>query len=150
MGKPSERIVSNVDKRKCDEAFDRRVTEYWMMVREGVECEVLKGIPLVNERGELHEIVDQLCSRVYSIRSKKFCIEPKQDYKDRTGKESPDNADGYVYMIEMARRNGMDLMTKFEEDKVEQRKEARKYASMATSRSDRSYNSDSWGEREED
>lgn len=146
MGKPSDRIVSNVDKRQCDEAFDRRVTEYWMMIREGVECEVLKGIPLVNELGELHEIVDQLCSRIYSIVAKKFSIETKDNYKDRTGKDSPDNADSYVYMIEMARRHGLVFNTPHDETRKKERDEVRK--SMDT-RSDYNYESDDWGEKED-
>lgn len=146
MGKPTERIVSNVDPRKGDEAFDRRVTEYWMMVREAVLCEIVQNIPLVNETGMgLHPIVEQLCSRIYTIKGKKFVIETKDEYKDRTGNGSPDNADSFVYMVEMARRHGLvfqspdDKTRLFERMKEEREKErARAYE----------YSSDSWGERE--
>lgn len=146
MGKPTPRIVSNVDKRKCDEVFDRRVTEYWMMVREGVLCEVIKNMPLVNERGELHPIVDQLCARTYSIVSKKFRIETKDEYKERTQRDSPDNADGFVYMIEMARRHGLELKSPTDVDRAAKAAAQRKF-SMKRAQG-YSYSSDDWGEKE--
>lgn len=145
MGLPTERIVSNVDPRKCKEVFDRRVTEYWMMVREAVMCEIVKNIPLVNEKtNEEHPIIKQLCARIYSIANKKFSIETKDEMKERTAGESPDNADAFVYMIEMARRLGIIFMTpndkKRESMKVQERKEMGKRTY--------DYASDGWGEDE--
>jgi len=148
-GTPTERIVSNVDKRKCCDAFDRRVTEYWMMVRESVLCEIVRNMPLVNETdGGLHPIVDQLCSRIYEVRGKKFSIETKDDYKERTSKGSPDNADAFVYMIEMARRAGLTFETPDDRDRREERSEYRKEQSVHSRLYTYSGDGD-WGERED-
>lgn len=148
MGKPSERIVSNVDMRKCIDACDRRVTEYWMMAREGVLCEVVRNIPLVNETKDgQHPIVEQLCSRIYSIKGKKFSIETKDDYKLRTAKSSPDHGDSFVYGIEMARRHGLIFNTPFDEKKTKEKKEENWKKSKQT---EYTYESDSWGEGEDD
>jgi len=144
MGKPTDRIVSNVDPRKCLDAYDRRVTEYWMMVREAALCEILCNVPRLDEDGQgLHPIVSQLCSRIYVIKSKKFVIETKDDYKERTGSDSPDNADSFVYMVEMARRHGLvfqspdDRTRLFNRLKEEREKQKSREYSYAT---------DSWGE----
>ncbi len=145
MGKPSDRIFSSVDPRPCSEVFDRRVTEYWMMVREGVACEVIKGIPLVDERtNHAHAIVEQLCTRQYEIRGKKFGIETKEDMKKRTQGTSPDNADSFCYLVEMSRRHGLLFITKPEEIKLERTRQTRKYSTQRQS----SYDVDDWGERE--
>lgn len=149
MGTPTERIFSNVDPRPCKEVFDRRVTEYWMMVREGVLCEVIKNIPLnVENTQESHPIVDQLCTRQYEVRGKKFNIETKQKMKERTSSESPDNADAFVYGVEVARRNGLEFLTP-DDTKRLQEKARQNYRSMFDTKKrgeDWGYTSDSWGE----
>jgi hypothetical protein len=150
MGSPSERIFSNVDPRPCDKVFDRRVTEYWMMVREGVLCEVIKGIPLVNENTEqTHDIVDQFSTRTYVIKNKKFSIETKVEMKDRTQGRSPDNADGFSYVVEMARRHGLTFNTPDDTKKVEQRRSERIKQDREMSQ-DKAYASDGWGEDDEE
>lgn len=147
MGAPTERIVSNVDPRTCTDAFDRRVSEYWMMIREAVLCQVLYNLPLVNENEKgLHPVSSQLCSRIYSIKNKKFCIETKDDYKERTGNPSPDNADAFSYMIEMARRNGLTFNTPHDRKRVEEMKEERKERIESAAYT---YDADGWGEKDE-
>lgn len=144
MGKPSDRIVSNVDSRKCSEAYDRKVTEYWMMVREGVMTQNIMGIPLVE--GEENELVDELCSRLYEIKSKKFCVETKDDMKERI-KKSPDRADAFAYMVEMARRIGLSFTSPDEEGRNEDRKKERKDRDQGVWSG---YDSDDWGELDEE
>lgn len=150
MEAPSERPVSNVDPRLCKEAFDRRVTEYWMMTREAVLCEIVKNFPLVNENGDgLSDIADQLFSRTYEIKGKKASLEKKEDYMERTSKHSPDNADAFVYMIEMARRHGLNFETPDDSNRRREdqlRKELNKIVPMG--QRTYSYDSDDWGERE--
>jgi hypothetical protein len=145
MGKATDRIVSYVDPRKCSEVFDRRVSEYWMMVREAVLCESIKGMPMFIGM-ELHPIVDQLCSRTYEIVNKKFRLETKPEYKETKQKDSPDNADSFCYMVEMARRHG--LMFRSPEDIARVARLAREKAKQRPVVRE-SYHSDSWGEDDE-
>jgi hypothetical protein len=149
MEAPSERIVSNVDKRTCREAFDRRVTEYWMMTREAVLCEIVKNFPLVTESGGLSDIADQLFTRTFEIRGKKASLETKDDYKERTSKNSPDNADAFVYMIEMARRHGLVFNTPHDSKKVNAMRIERELKKLPLHRArEMSYESDDWGEKD--
>jgi hypothetical protein len=144
--KPSERMVSSVDTRKANEAFDRRVTEYWMMVREAILCENIKGLNLLKE-GSVSPLVNQLCTRTYSIKGKKFSLETKDDYKERTLQGSPDHADALCYTVEMARRHGLVLKSP-EDEKREEDGQAVSWASLSQPR-ELEYRSDDWGEDEE-
>lgn len=146
MEKPSERIVSNVDPRKCCDAFDRKVTEYWMMVREAVLCEAIKGMKMINDAGELKTCIKHLCTRIYEIRGKKFCLETKPDMKERTLGESPDHGDAFCYMIEMARRHGLVLTTPDDEDREDEEAEEIRETRGKRGNYDTQY--DDWGERE--
>lgn len=148
MGTATERIVSNLDPRKCKDVFDRRVTEYWMMTRNAVLCEVIKNIPIfVNGQTETHAIVDQLCTRTYEILGKKFSIETKKKYKETKQKPSPDNADSFVYLVEMGRRNGLVFETKGDKKRGEERRKEQKEQMVAVKAGD--YPSDDWGEKED-
>lgn len=145
MGRPSDRIVSNVDTRKCSEAYDRRVSEYWMMIREGVMTRCIMGIHLVD--GDDNELVDELCTRLYEIKGKKFCIEPKEDMKVRI-KKSPDRADAFAYMVEMARRNGLIFSSPDDDERREERRSNNKERNRNREDFD-GYDEDDWGEKED-
>jgi hypothetical protein len=145
MGRPSERIVSNVDPRKCSEAFDRQVTEYWMMIREGVMTKCIMGIPLVE--GEVCELVEELCARLYEIKAKKFSIETKPDMKTRL-KRSPDRADAFAYMVEMARRIGLAFLSPDDVERRDERKRQREEKKSSEAFS--GYEEDDWGEGDEE
>lgn len=147
MERPSERLVSNVDTRKCCDAFDRRVTEYWMMVREAVMCQNVRGLTIVNDN-ELPPMIAQLCTRTYSIKGRKFSIETKDDMKDRTLGVSPDHADAFCYMVEMARRHGLIMKSPEDDDREEERIERWEEERKTPSR-DYNYDSDDWGERDQ-
>lgn len=149
MEKPSERRVSNVDQRKCNEAFDRRVTEYWMMVREAVLTENIKGLTIL-DGGQVRPMINELCTRTYSIRGKKFSVETKDDMKERTLGTSPDRADAFCYMIEMARRHGLILQSP--EDDLRHHEEQEEFSEQRHTQQEElyTYQSDDWGERDPD
>lgn len=142
MGKPTDRIFSSVDPRPCNEVFDRMVSEYWMVIQEGVSCQVLNGLPLYQEgTSEPNEMIDQLCTREYSIKGKKFCLETKDEMKERTQGKSPDSADGYAYLVEIARRHGLIFTAPIE---VEKRQERKIFSRQFKRKYE--YATDSWGE----
>jgi len=100
MGKPTERMAAEVDKRPCNEVYDRLVSEYWYSAYHGFKSRVIYG---VESAGALAR---ELCIRRYKLKSKKISVETKDDYKGRTG-FSPDLADSFLYCLEMARRYGL-------------------------------------------
>jgi hypothetical protein len=106
QGKPTERIVSDIDPVTCTVRYDRRVTEYWFSVRQGILNKVIKGIDLQSE------YVAHLCSRLYEERKgQRIYIETKPDYKDRMKGVSPDDGDAFSYLVEMARQHGLEFIT---------------------------------------
>jgi hypothetical protein len=100
MGKPTDRIAAEVDKRPCKDVYDRLVSEYWYSAYHGFKSRVLFGV------APSSDLSRELCLRRYTIKSKKISVETKDDFKGRTG-FSPDLADSYLYCLEMARRNGL-------------------------------------------
>jgi hypothetical protein len=97
-GKPSDLPVSNEDQRPCDEAYDRRVTELWFTAKEFLISGQVRGIT--------PELSFELCNRTYEDEKRKIVLEPKKKMKER-GLRSPDEADGFVVLTEVARRNGV-------------------------------------------
>ena len=100
MGKPTERMAAEVDKRPCKDVYDRLVSEYWYSAYHGFKSRVIYGV------GAASELARELCIRRYTIKSKKISVETKDDYKGRTG-YSPDLADSFLYCLEMSRRFGL-------------------------------------------
>lgn len=105
-GKPTERLVSDIDPSPCSKRYDRRVTEYWMATRLAVLSQVVRGMDL------LSRYVQDLCSRQYEKRKgEKLVLETKKEYKERTRGFSPDHGDSWVYLIEMARQHGLEFIS---------------------------------------
>jgi hypothetical protein len=100
MGKPTERIAAEVDKRPCKDVYDRLVSEYWFSIYHSIKSRTFYGLDYTSDLGR------ELCLRRYLIKSKKVSIETKDDFKSRVG-YSCDLADSLVYCVEMARRNGL-------------------------------------------
>jgi hypothetical protein len=100
MGKPTERMAAEVDKRPCKDVYDRLVSEYYYSCYHAFKSRTLFG---VNPSSELAR---ELCLRRYTIKNKKISIETKDDLKGRTG-YSPDLSDSLIYALEMARRSGL-------------------------------------------
>lgn len=105
MGTPTDRRVSEQDRRKSIDAYDRLVTEYWFSVHHAIACRAMYGLDVK----AYPELVTQLCSRQYTYKGKKISVEPKKEMKERTGK-SPDRADSFVYLLEVMRRRGLKLL----------------------------------------
>jgi len=104
-GRPTERVVSLTDKRKCDDVYDRRVTEYWFSIYHAIYNQCLYGLDFDENR----DLVTELCARQYGFKGKKLSVETKKEMKSRLGK-SPDLADSFAYLWEMCRRNGVDII----------------------------------------
>lgn len=95
--KPSERLVSEDDPKRCDEAFANRVTELWAIGRQFIRAGQIKGLP--------HEIAKQLKSRHYETVKgvqMRMKVESKRDMKARLG-FSPDIGDAFMILIEVCR-----------------------------------------------
>ncbi len=110
MGKATERVVSAQDTRLCCDAYDRLVTEYWFAVLSAISTRTIYGMDLTAHA----EMIEELCSRLFYQKGSKVSIEPKKLMKERI-KKSPDRADSFVYLVEMARRNGLEFITEGEE-----------------------------------
>ncbi len=100
MGKPTDRIAAEVDRRPCKDVYDRLVSEYYYSAYHAFKSRVLFGVDPSSE------LARELCLRRYTIKNKKIAIETKDDLKSRSG-YSPDLSDSLIYALEMARRNGL-------------------------------------------
>jgi hypothetical protein len=100
MGKPTDRLAAEVDKRPCKDVYDRLVSEYYYSCYHAFKSRVIFGVDAASDLGR------ELCLRRYTIKNKKIAIETKDDLKGRTG-YSPDLSDSLIYALEMARRNGL-------------------------------------------
>jgi hypothetical protein len=138
MGKPTDRIAADVDKRPCNEVYDRIVSEYWFAIYHGFRSKVIYGVDPASSLGR------ELCLRRWKTKSKKISIETKDDLKARIG-YSPDESDAFSYLVEMARRNGLAFIGT---DKVvpTNRFWARPENKLQPDSQEDAYSSDSWGE----
>lgn len=96
-GKPAERRFSFAS----DETqYGNRVAQLWCQPKSLVRENQIGGMPI--------ELCKELCQRKYSDKhhSGKTYIESKKDLKKRTG-ESPDLADAFVILIEVALLNNL-------------------------------------------
>ncbi len=106
-GKPTERPVRDdlyvYDKgkrrlKKCSEHYCKFVSEAWFSVRYTIEAGQLRELP--------EDVMLEGCARTYQmVGGNKIEIEPKDDYKERTGK-SPNKFDGLAIGIEGCRQRG--------------------------------------------
>lgn len=85
----------------CRDVFDRFVTELWFAVRHCILAEQMRGLP--------EDAIEEGAQRKWEIvRGAKYCIETKDDMKER-GLRSPDILDAVVASLEGARRLGFPL-----------------------------------------
>lgn len=146
MGRATERQVSSIDPRKCSDVYDRRVTEYWLAVREAVLTQVIKNLPVDPNSPTENEMIQELCARTYSVVNKtKLSIETKREFKERL-KHSPDKSDAFCYLTEMARRNGLVFKSPEKDKERKERRDDRKRDTNSNPWT--SYGEDSWGEDE--
>lgn len=99
-GAASDAVVSAIDKRKGNERFANKVSELWGIGREFVAAGQIRGLD--------PETMRQLCMRTFmegtGKAGKRLLVESKVDMKKRTDGRSPDRADSWVGLIEVARR----------------------------------------------
>jgi hypothetical protein len=79
------------------------VTEYWYSLYHGFKTRSIYGV------SPSSDLAREQCQRRYSIKNKKISIETKDDYKKRYAC-SPDESDSFNYLLEMARRNGLQFI----------------------------------------
>lgn len=146
-GKPTERMVSDIDPIPCSKRYDRRVTEYWFSVRTGILSTVIKGMNM------LAGYVSDLCARRYEKRKgDKIYLETKDEMKERLQGQSPDDGDSFSYLVEMARRHGLEFITltayrKRVEEQFKRRMISEKHIPVPAGAIG-SYSSNDWGERD--
>ena len=106
-GRPSSRKVSAHDKAKSIDRYTNRASELWFAGKELLRTYQLRAI------GD--EQASEMVSREYSVTAGgKLTVEPKENYKRRTGK-SPDIADAGFILIDLAReRHGLIGSERFE------------------------------------
>lgn len=96
-GGASDMPVSATDKRKGKDRFGNRVSELWYVGKEFVASGQIRGLDPATMR--------EMCDRTYKELGNKVYVEPKSEMKKRTNGRSPDRADSWVGLIEVARRN---------------------------------------------
>ncbi len=96
-GAASDKPASSSDSRPSCEVYDRRVTELWYSCREFLLSEQLKGL--------YAEAIIEFCSREYTIKKPKICLDTKEECKKKIGR-SPDHADAISVLVELARTLG--------------------------------------------
>jgi len=94
-GRPSRNPVSQTNPKRCDQEYDRRVTELWFNFRLLVQNGQVKGLD--------QETATEFCRRWYDMRGPYISIETKKKMKERTRK-SPDLADNAVIGAELFRQ----------------------------------------------
>lgn len=98
-GEATDEQVSLDDARTGKEAYQNRVTQLWFNVANFVDAGQLKGLK------SDAAYIKQFTSRKFEFKGRKKQIEPKKDYKERSG-ESPDDADAVAVLVEVARQLG--------------------------------------------
>ena len=110
--KPTKRPVRYdlyVDNRlkRCDEHYSKFVTEMWFSVREAIESDQVRELPM--------DVMQEGCMREYAIvAGSKFEVKPKDELREKFGK-SPDLFDAAALSVEGARRRGFHIQRLAEE-----------------------------------
>ena len=95
-GAASDRAVSLTDPRPGKERFTNKVSELWYVGKEYVLAGQIRGLD--------PETILQLINRSFKNIGNRVQVEPKEKMKERTGGRSPDRADSWVGVLEVARR----------------------------------------------
>lgn len=95
-GAASDMRISATDKRTGKDRFANRVSELWFIGKEFISSEQIKGLDPTT--------MLEMCARTYKEIGSRVLVEKKLDMKKRTNGRSPDFADAWVGLIEVARR----------------------------------------------
>lgn len=96
-GRPSKEPVSQTNMKRCDQEYDRLVTELWFYFRLLVQNDQVRGLD--------EESATEFCRRWYDMLGPYISIETKKKMKERTRK-SPDYADADVVVAQVFKRRG--------------------------------------------
>jgi len=96
-GSPSDSGVSASDGRRGTEAYSNRVTELWFDAKRYAQSGQIFGMD--------EELMNELCSREYTMEGKRYRVEKKEFTKNRLGC-SPDLADAFVVGAQLLRQFG--------------------------------------------
>lgn len=99
----SQRASAQNDGRPAKEVYNNFVCEIWFGAREGMESRQVKGFSRPS--------IMEFCARQYEMVGKKFKLETKAEMKSRV-RYSPDHADATAGLVEIARRNGLEIQGK--------------------------------------
>jgi hypothetical protein len=92
-GRPSKHPVSQTNKKRADEEYDRRVTELWFFFRLLLLNGQIKGLD--------QDTAIEFCRRWWSMKGPYVALETKSKMKERTRK-SPDDADSVAVLTQVA------------------------------------------------
>jgi hypothetical protein len=108
-GRPTARPVrddlftADADGRKrlmrCDEYYDRKISELWYSCRLAIEAEQIRELGL--------DIIEEGCIRIFDmVAGNKVSVETKAQMKKRMQGESPNKFDAFTFLLEGARQLG--------------------------------------------
>jgi hypothetical protein len=87
--------------KRCDEQYQKFVTELWYSMREAIESDQVRDLPMeVAQEGQ--------CRLFKTVAGNKIEVEPKEDMKERL-KKSPDLMDWCCVALEGARQLGFQI-----------------------------------------
>jgi hypothetical protein len=92
-GRPGRNPVSDTNSKRCDEEYDRKVTELWFQFRLFLLNEQIRGLD--------PESAQEFCRRWWLMRGNYISLETKEKMKERT-RRSPDIADADVVTAQVA------------------------------------------------
>lgn len=103
-GSPSDLVVEYQEDRQsgrnvevtAKEKYENKATELWHIARKFVPNKQLTGIT--------SKMAEQMTQRRTISKGRKIALESKKDFKLRTGKRSPDDADAGLGCLEVARQ----------------------------------------------
>lgn len=94
-------VERRADSMNQETVYKNRVTQLWVQPKAMVRQGQIRGLPI--------ELIEELCSRKWHEKNHSgttACVESKKETRKRTGK-SPDLADTFVVLVEVAILNGL-------------------------------------------
>lgn len=110
-GSPSDARVGGGSRKTGKEMYSNRASELWFGLKPLIRSGQIGGLD--------PDTISELCARTFTTKGEKTEIEPKEKMKQRT-KKSPDRGDGWVLMVDVARKkHSLTALEKPPQKKVE-------------------------------
>jgi hypothetical protein len=106
----SNEAVSLEDPRPAKEVYFNKRAEMYFYARSATVAGQIKGVDSVT--------ATQLCSLKFDASKRRTVIQDKHEYRAEHANKSPDEADSFVLLVEIARRHGFTLKATGETKKV--------------------------------